>query len=425
MRIVVKIGTSSLTDDSGRIRAGVIESVASQLAAVRAEGHDVVLVTSGAVASGVAGLGFAERPADVLSLQAVSAVGQPQLMAAYNAALSAHSLVAAQVLLVPHDFVDRRQYLHARDTILRLFELGCVPIVNENDAIANNEIRYGDNDRLAALLSHLVSADLLVLLTDMEGLFTADPRTNPDARIIDRVAADDPLLSVSTSGAGTERGSGGMASKLAAARIASWSGVTAVIASASAGNAVLRALNGDTFGTRFLPHDRQLPARKLWIAFAAEVEGTVAVDDGAARAVVDRGTSLLPAGVVSVQGDFDEGAVIDVPDNDPLIITPQWMRNLIFGLFIIECTHCVGIEVFSKLGQRMIRTLQQSHICSVGIDGDQSVQKTSFVFDPFSPAMQKQDSRGSRIDFDVTDPVNCFLHGLARLELTQRLVAHE
>jgi len=285
MRIVVKIGTSSLTDDHGRIRSDVIASVAAQLSAARAEGHDVILVTSGAVASGVAGLGMSERPNDVLSLQALSAVGQPQLMAAYNAALSQHSLVAAQVLLVPHDFVDRQQYLHARDTIHRLLELGCIPIVNENDAIANNEIRYGDNDHLAALLSHLVGADMLVLLTDMDGLFTADPRTNPSATIISEVAADDPLLAVSTSGAGTDRGSGGMSSKLAAAQIASW---------------------------RFLPHDRQLSARKLWIAFAAEVEGTVTVDEGAQKALVERGTSLLPAGVTAVSGSFDIGAVVNV-----------------------------------------------------------------------------------------------------------------
>jgi len=284
MRIVVKIGTSSLTDDHGRIRSDVIASVAAQLSAARAEGHDVILVTSGAVASGVAGLGMSERPNDVLSLQALSAVGQPQLMAAYNAALSQHSLVAAQVLLVPHDFVDRQQYLHARDTIHRLLELGCIPIVNENDAIANNEIRYGDNDHLAALLSHLVGADMLVLLTDMDGLFTADPRTNPSATIISEVAADDPLLAVSTSGAGTDRGSGGMSSKLAAAQIAS----------------------------RFLPHDRQLSARKLWIAFAAEVEGTVTVDEGAQKALVERGTSLLPAGVTAVSGSFDIGAVVNV-----------------------------------------------------------------------------------------------------------------
>lgn len=314
MRVVVKIGTSSLTDDAGQIRSEVIESVAAQLAAARAAGHEVVLVTSGAVASGVAGLGLPSRPSDVLSLQAVSAVGQPQLMAAYNAALAGYSLVGAQVLLVPHDFVDRQQYLHARDTILRLFELGCIPIVNENDAIANNEIRYGDNDHLAALLSHLVGADVLVLLTDTDGLYTSDPRTNSDAQIVTQVLADDPLLSVSTAGAGTDRGSGGMSSKLAAARIASWSGVTAVIAAASAENAVLRAIDNDGIGTRFQPHDRNLSARKLWIAFAAEVEGTVVVDDGAAKALKERGTSLLPAGVVSVDGVFDIGAVVDIVD---------------------------------------------------------------------------------------------------------------
>ena len=269
-------------------------------------------MTSGAVASGVAGLGLTERPNDVLSLQALSAVGQPQLMAAYNSALRQFSLVGAQVLLVPHDFVDRQQYLHARDTIGRLLELGCIPIINENDAIANNEIRYGDNDHLAALLAHLVSADMLVLLTDTAGLYTSDPRTNSDATVISVVAADDPLLSVSASGAGSDRGSGGMASKLAAARIASWSGVTAVIAAAESESAVMAAINGVDVGTRFLPHDRLLSARKLWIAFAAEVEGSIVIDAGARDALVLRGTSLLPAGVTGVTGSFEVGAVVEV-----------------------------------------------------------------------------------------------------------------
>jgi glutamate 5-kinase len=191
-------------------------------------------------------------------------------------------------------------------------ELGCIPIINENDAIANNEIRYGDNDHLAALLAHLVSADMLVLLTDTAGLYTSDPRTNSDATVISVVAADDPLLSVSASGAGSDRGSGGMASKLAAARIASWSGVTAVIAAAESDSAVMAAINGETVGTRFLPHDRQLSARKLWIAFAAEVEGSIAIDAGARDALVLRGTSLLPAGVTAVTGSFDVGAVVEV-----------------------------------------------------------------------------------------------------------------
>ena len=314
MRIVVKVGSSSLTDDRGHIRRDVIHTVVAQLAAARAAGHEVLLVTSGAVASGVAGLGMSERPSDVLSLQALSAVGQPQLMAAYNSELSAHSLVAAQVLLVPHDFVDRQQYLHARDTVQRLLEFGCIPIINENDAIANNEIRYGDNDHLAALLAHMVSADMLILLTDTAGLYTADPRRDPQATIVPVVAADDPLLSVSTSGAGTERGSGGMSSKLAAAKIASWSGVTAVIAAAATPDAVMSAVNGESIGTRFLPQDRQLSARKLWIAFASEVEGWITVDDGSVDALTRRGTSLLPAGVRAVSGSFEAGATVEIID---------------------------------------------------------------------------------------------------------------
>jgi glutamate 5-kinase len=202
------------------------------------------------------------------------------------------------VLLVPHDFVDRQQYLHARDTVNRLLEFGCIPIVNENDAIANNEIRYGDNDHLAALLAHLVGADMLVLLTDTEGLYTADPRTDANATVISVVQADDPLLSVSASGAGSDRGSGGMASKLAAAQ--------------TNASAVQSAIAGDSIGTRFLPHNRNLSARKLWIAFAAEVEGRIVIDTGARNALVERGTSLLPAGVVTVEGSFEVGAVVEI-----------------------------------------------------------------------------------------------------------------
>lgn len=320
MRIVVKIGSSSLTDDAGRIKTDMIASVAAQIAQVRQMGHEVVLVTSGAVAAGVAGLSLAARPSDVGTLQALSAVGQPLLMAAYNDELSTYGLIPAQVLLVPFDFVDRTQYLHARATIERLLELGCIPIVNENDALANDEIRYGDNDHLSALLSHLVSADLLVLLTDTEGLYTSDPRSNPDAAIVRVVQADDPLLAVTTTGAGTARGSGGMASKLAAARIASWSGVTAVIASALRSDAVSAAVAGGEVGTRFLPHDRQLSSRKLWIAFASEISGAVVIDDGARDAVISKGTSLLPAGVVEVMGNFHAGATIEVVDSHGVVI---------------------------------------------------------------------------------------------------------
>ncbi len=315
MRIVAKIGTSSLTDHLGVIDGAVIDAVCDQLARLRTDGHEVILVSSGAVSAGVAALGLASRPTDVITLQAISAAGQSRLMETYNRSLGRHGLVAAQVLLVPHDFVDRRQYLHARQTLVRLMELGCIPIVNENDAIASDEIRYGDNDRIAALVAHNVAADVLVLLTDTPGLYTADPRTDPSARLVELVPADDPLLSVAATASGSNRGSGGMASKLSAARMASWSGVRAVIGEATRPDVLIDAVAGRAVGTTFLASSRNLPARKLWIGFATNIEGALVVDDGARRALVERGTSLLPAGIIDVIGDFEEGDVVEVRDS--------------------------------------------------------------------------------------------------------------
>jgi glutamate 5-kinase len=312
LRVVAKIGTSSITDDVGHIDTSAIAKLTAEIAGLRAGGHEVLLVSSGAVAAGLAALGFDRRPADVLTLQAVSAVGQTRLMRVYNDDLAGFGLVGAQVLLDPHDFVDRTQYLHARNTLNRLLELGCVPIINENDAVANDELRYGDNDRIAALVAHSVNADLLVLLTDLDGLYTDDPRTNPGAELIARVAADDPLLSIRTSNAGSGRGSGGMASKLSAARIASWSGVRTVIARAGRDAVLADAVADVGVGTTFAGHDRRLGARKLWIAFASEARGAIVVDDGAKRAMTQRGTSLLPAGVRDVTGEFDEGDTVEV-----------------------------------------------------------------------------------------------------------------
>ena len=314
MRVVAKIGTSSITDQLGVIDEDIIVGLCDQLARLRVLGHEVILVSSGAVSAGVAALGMVARPTDVITLQAISAAGQSRLMEHYNRALGRHGLVAAQVLLVPHDFVDRRQYLHARRTLVRLLELGCVPIINENDAIASDEIRYGDNDRIAALVAHNVAADLMVLLTDTPGLYTADPRTDPTATLVEVVAADDPLLSVAATASGSNRGSGGMASKLSAARMASWSGVRAIIAQAGQPDVLVAAVAGESVGTTFLPSSRHLPARKLWIGFATNVEGALVIDGGACRALVERGTSLLPAGIVDVLGDFAEGDVVEVRD---------------------------------------------------------------------------------------------------------------
>jgi glutamate 5-kinase len=216
------------------------------------------------------------------------------------------------VLVDPHDFVNRTQYLHARRTIERLLELGCVPVVNENDAIANDELRYGDNDRLAALVANSIRADVLVLLTDMDGLFTADPRRDAGATLVPFVRVDDPLLAIDADRRGSGRGSGGMASKLVAARMASWSGIRSVIARASRPDVLAGAVSDELVGTTFEAHDRTLSARKLWIAFAADVVGAIDVDDGARRALVDRPSSLLPAGVVGVRGHFPSGSAVDV-----------------------------------------------------------------------------------------------------------------
>jgi glutamate 5-kinase len=311
--VVVKIGSSSLTDVLGVIDAHMIERLCAQVVELRTAGHRVVVVSSGAVSAGVAALGLSARPTDMPTLQALSAAGQSRLMRVYDDVLASHGAVGAQVLLTPNDFFDRRQYLHARQTLIRLLELGCVPIVNENDAIADDELRFGDNDRIAALVSHLIAADVLVLLTDTVGLFTADPRLDPTATLVLEVAADDPVMGVRAGASGSNRGSGGMASKLTAARIASWSGVQAVIAQADRPGVLREAVEGRSgVGTIFRANSRRMPARKLWIAFASSVAGSVTVDDGARRALIERKTSLLPAGVTAVSGEFDEGEVVEV-----------------------------------------------------------------------------------------------------------------
>jgi glutamate 5-kinase len=319
MIVVAKIGSSSVTDSAGQVDEAAVAKLCAEVAAVRESGHQVVVVSSGAIAAGRPALGMhgvgrpSARPPDLATLQAISAVGQSRLMRVYDDLLATHGLVGGQVLLAPLDFVHRQQYLHARQTINRLLELGVVPVVNENDAIADDEIRFGDNDRLAALTAHLVSADVLVILTDAPGLLTADPRLDSEASLIEEVVEVDRELERMAGGAGSERGSGGMASKLAAAKIAVWSGVRVVIAAAERPGVLAGAVSGRAgVGTMIRPRDRRLPARKLWIAFAVDASGTVVVDEGARRALTERGTSLLPAGVVAVKGTFDADHAVEV-----------------------------------------------------------------------------------------------------------------
>jgi glutamate 5-kinase len=299
------------------------------VADVRAAGHSIVAVTSGAIAAGLPalGLGGDNRPRDARTLQAVSAVGQSRLMRVYDRTFAELGIVSGQVLLAPLDFGVRQQYLHARGTIRRLLELGVVPVVNENDAIADDEIRFGDNDRLAALVAHLVDADLLVILTDAPGLLTADPRLDPSASLIEEIIEIDHTLEALAGGAGTARGSGGMASKIAAAKIAAWSGVRAVIAGANRPGVLTAAVAGESgVGTVVQPRDRRLPARKLWIAFAIGASGTVTVDDGARTALCEGGRSLLPAGVIGVSGRFSADDAVELTGPDGKVFAKGLVR---------------------------------------------------------------------------------------------------
>ncbi|MBI2708642.1 MAG: glutamate 5-kinase [Actinobacteria bacterium] len=336
--VVVKIGTSSITDADGRIADRAVVKLCGEVAELWAAGHRVVVVTSGAVAAGLPalGLGGDRRPRDARTLQAVSAIGQSRLMRVYESAFAAHGLVAGQVLLAPLDFMVRQQYLHARGTLARLLELGVVPVVNENDAIADDEIRFGDNDRLSALVAHLVGAGVLVLLTDTPGLLSADPRLDASASLIEEIVEVDHELEALAGGAGSVRGSGGMASKVAAAKIASWSGVRAVIAAASRDRVLPDAVAGVAgVGTIVLPRETRLPARKLWIAFAVGASGTVVVDDGARRALERDGRSLLAAGVVDVVGDFGVDDPVEVVDTAGRVFAKGLVRLDARGLRLV------------------------------------------------------------------------------------------
>ena len=326
--VVVKVGSSSITDSAGAIDAAAVDKLSSEMADMCRSGHAVVLVSSGAIAAGWAALGGGQRPGDPVLLQAVAAVGQHRLMRVYDDALARHGLHVGQVLLAPLDFAHRQQYLHARQTLAHLLELGVVPVVNENDATSDDEIRFGDNDRLAALVAHLVAADLLVLLTDTPGLLTADPRLDAEASLIEEVAEVDHELEALAGGAGTPVGSGGMVSKLAAAKIATWSGVPTVIADARRPGVLADVIEGRPgAGTVFRARSRRLPARKLWIAFALAPSGVLQVDEGARRALVEAEASLLPAGVVGVQGSFDADDAVEIAGTDGVIFAKGLARH--------------------------------------------------------------------------------------------------
>ncbi|MCW2867274.1 MAG: glutamate 5-kinase [Marmoricola sp.] len=315
-RVVVKVGSSSLTTAAGGIDPGRVQRLVDSLAGVRRRGADLVLVSSGAIAAGLAPLSFARRPRDHARKQAAASVGQGLLVHRYTEEFARHEQVTGQVLLTVDDVTRRTHYRNAQRTFEKLLELGVVPIVNENDTVATSEIRFGDNDRLAALVAHLVHADLLVLLSDVEGLFDAPP-SQPGSRVVDEVRPGDDLEDVVVGRAGAAGGSGvgtgGMATKLEAARIATGAGIPVVLTDMAHAE---EALTGRTTGTLFHPTGRRRPTRLLWLAHATEPRGRVVLDAGAVRALTERRASLLPAGITGVSGSFVAGDPVDLVDEE-------------------------------------------------------------------------------------------------------------
>lgn len=309
--VVVKVGTSSLTEKSGRMAPARVAAVSDQVAALHGQGHQVILVTSGAIAAGYAALGFNERPRAVPAKQASAAVGQGILMEEYTRCLAAHGIVAAQLLLTRDDFRDRRRYTNAFNALEVLLGRGAVPVINENDTVSIAELKLGDNDTLSARVAAMVHANLLVLLTDTDGLYTADPKTDKTARRIPRVERVTPELEALAGGAGSTNGTGGMATKLRAAKLAASAGVATVICRSGEENVLTDAVAGTAAGTYFTAH-RGMKTRVQWMAFYAPTAGCVYVDGGAAEALCRNGRSLLPAGVRAAEGDFRAGDVVRV-----------------------------------------------------------------------------------------------------------------
>jgi glutamate 5-kinase len=308
-RVVTKIGSALLTRDGQGLNNEGIQDWASQLARLRRGGVEVVLVTSGAVAAGMQRLGRTARPHALHELQAMAAVGQMNLVQVYETAFQRHGLHTAQVLLTHEDLADRRRYLNSRSTLRTLLRLGVIPVVNENDTVATEEIRFGDNDTLAALVANLVEADLLLILTDQRGLYDRDPRLDPEAKLVAEAEAGDPRLLSMAGGSGT-LGRGGMRTKLAAAEKAARSGAATVIVSGREQNVILRVLDGEVLGTYLRAAQGRMAARKQWLAGQARVAGRLWLDAGAVKVIRESGKSLLPVGVRAVEGDFTRGEVV-------------------------------------------------------------------------------------------------------------------
>ena len=319
-RIVVKVGSSLVTNEGRGLDAEAIGQWCEQLAALAKDGREVIMVSSGAIAEGMKRLGWASRPKAIHELQAAAAVGQMGLVQMYETKLRENGIGSAQVLLTHADLADRERYLNARSTLLALLSFGVVPVINENDTVVNDEIKFGDNDTLGALVANLVEADALVILTDQRGLYTADPRKDPNARFVDVGKAGDGALEAMAGGAGSNIGSGGMITKILAAKRAAGSGASTVIAYGREPSVLIRLTQGEAIGTLLVAQTAKNQARKQWMADHLQMRGSATVDAGAVAKVRDEGKSLLPIGMTAVQGEFSRGDVIAIKDSNGMEI---------------------------------------------------------------------------------------------------------
>ena len=311
-RIVVKVGTSTLTHPNGKLNFSRIEGLVRELADAVNAGKQILLVSSGAVGAGMDRLGWKEKPKTIPEKQAAAAVGQGILMHTYEKLFAEYGQVVAQVLLTREDSVNRRRYANSRNTLLTLLNIGVIPIINENDAVSIDELKIGDNDTLSANVAAIVDADVLIILSDVEGVYSANPQTDPQARLLPEISEVTPEVEAMCGGAGTMRGTGGMLTKMAAARMAMNSGIVMVIASGGRDGAVQSILAGKPIGTLFPPRQNRLQFRKRWLAFGARIKGRLKVDKGCAQALLSNGSSLLAAGVKEVEGNFEQGSTVSI-----------------------------------------------------------------------------------------------------------------
>lgn len=311
-RIVVKVGTSTLTHSTGKLNLWRIEKLVREIADLANQGKEMILVTSGAVGAGMDLLGLTEKPKTIPEKQAAAAVGQGRLMHTYEKLFSEHGQVVAQVLLTREDSVKRTRYTNCRNTLLTLLKMGVIPIINENDAVAIEELKIGDNDTLSAMVASIVDADVLIILSDVEGVYTDNPQSNPNATLIGEIGDITPEMEALAGGAGTLRGTGGMYTKIQAGKIAVNSGVSMVIASGLRDGVLREVLMGNNVGTIFLSRENRLQVRKRWLAFGARIQGVITVDKGCEKALLSGGSSLLARGVTAVEGNFEHGNTISV-----------------------------------------------------------------------------------------------------------------